>query len=280
MKWIMKRSLWMGLLFLFSAVGCANATERLFTYTYEPETMPQGALEFEQWTTLRAVRNNHVNKNHYMRWDLRQEIEYGVTDNYTLSFYLNEKSEYFRNPASHAKTNDFTFEGVSLENKWMVLDPARNPIGLSLYLEPTIGNSEFELEEKVILGQRYGNWKWAFNAVHATEWEDSNEPGKGTETEGELEFDFGLTYELNSHWNIGVEFRNHNEFPEYGGQSHTAFFVGPALAYRQEKWWAAFTFLTQVYGDNKTSPDPDGNDDLVLDKHELLNARLIVGVSF
>ena len=126
--------------FLLMVTGDAWATERLFSYTYEPETMPQGALEFEEWTTLRAIRNNHVGKNHYTRWDLKQELEYGVTDTYMVALYLNEKAEYFRNPVTFAKTNTFEFDGVSVENKWMVLNPATSPVGLSLYLEPRIGN--------------------------------------------------------------------------------------------------------------------------------------------
>lgn len=279
----LNRSLWIVVLLFSTWISNASATERLFTYTYEPETMPQGAFEVENWVTYRSTRNDAVGQNHYTRWDLRQEFEYGVTDNYLISFYLNEKSEYFRDPTTHDKTNEFKFEGVSIENKWMVLDPAKNLVGLSLYLEPTIGNGEFELEEKIILGQRFGankEWKWAFNAVHATEWEDAEDPDKGTETEGELEFDFGITREMNKHWNLGVEFRNHNEFPDYESHEHTAFFVGPVVNFRQENWWATFTFLTQVYGKNYTDPDPDGNSSLVLDEHELFNARLIIGISF
>ena len=84
--------------------------------------MPRGGLEFERWVTSRFIRNDTVGQDHYIRWDFREELEYGVTDNYTLSLYLNEKSEYFRNLATHAKTNEFEFEGVSVENKLMVLD--------------------------------------------------------------------------------------------------------------------------------------------------------------
>lgn len=270
----------LGVLFYVTFITSACATERLFTYTYEPETMPRGALEFEQWITSRFIRNDTVGQDHYTRWDLREEAEYGVTDNYTLALYLNEKSEYFRDPATHKKTNEFEFKGVSIENKLLILDPAKNPVGLSLYLEPSIGNGEFELEEKIILGQRFGHdkeWKWAFNAVHATEWEDSD---GGTKTEGELEFDLGITREFGKHWNVGVELRNHNELPDYDTWEHAAFFVGPVVTYHRENWWATFTFLTQAYGYNRVSPDPDGNSNLVLDEHELFNARLIIGISF
>src|SRR6266481_4940868 len=67
----------------------ASATERYFTYTYEPETMPKGALEYEQWVTLAAGRDAAVGQENYRRWVFREELEYGVTDNYTVSFYLN-----------------------------------------------------------------------------------------------------------------------------------------------------------------------------------------------
>ncbi len=273
---------------MFAFLGCficatASATTRNFTYTYEPETMPRGDKEFEQWVSLRTIRNDHAGQNHYTRWDLREELEYGVTDNYTLSLYLNEKSEYFRNPATNAKTNESEFEGVSLENKWMVVNPVGHPFGLSLYLEPRLGNGEFELEEKIILGQRFGRneaWKWAFNATHATEWKDSAVAGEGTKTEGELEFTFGLIKELNKRWSLGFEFRNHNEWPEYKEWEHTAFFLGPVVSYRSENWWVTLTALGQIYGKNYRSPDPDGNRSLVLDEHEVLNIRCVVGISF
>jgi hypothetical protein len=279
---IFKRTLF-GVLLGVLACGSAHATERLFTYTYEPETMPQGATEFENWVTLRTIRNDEVGQEHYTRWDLRQELEYGVTDNYTLSMYLNEKSEYFRDPATHEKTSEFQFDGVSLENKWMALNPAEHPIGLSLYLEPRIANGEWELEEKIILGQRFGKnqeWKWAFNATHATEWVDSEDPDEGIETEGELEFTFGLTREINKNWHLGFEFRNHNEIPEYEEWEHTAFFVGPVVTYQTDKWWVTVTAMGQVYGKNYLDPDPDGESNFVLDEHEYLNVRCIIGIDF
>src|SRR5215467_15667914 len=86
-------------------VGCglamtlvANADERRFTYTYEPETLPEGGAEFEQWVTLRTQRTSggEVKQGNYNLWELREELEYGVTDNYSVSLYLNTESESFR----------------------------------------------------------------------------------------------------------------------------------------------------------------------------------------
>ena len=50
------------------------ADERRFTYVYEPETLPAGAMEFENWVTLRTGRTSSVGQDNFNRWDLRQEL--------------------------------------------------------------------------------------------------------------------------------------------------------------------------------------------------------------
>lgn len=276
--------IFLGVLLLgLSAVSTAQASQRLFTYTYEPETMPQGAKEFENWVTLRTQRDDAVGQHNYNKWELRQEFEYGVTDNYTASLYLNESYEYFSNKETDPATGDETttrthesqFDGVSIENRWMILNPATNPVGLTLYFEPRFSGEELELEEKIILGQRSGDWKWAFNITHATEWSDDYD-----KTEGELEFTLGVTREMNKHWNLGVEFRNHNELPEYNEWENTVFFLGPVVSYRQDNWWITVTAMAQVYGKNYANPDPDGKSNFELEGHEYLNVRCAIGIEF
>jgi len=256
----------------------ADATERFFTYSYEPETMPQGAMEFEQWITLRSQRTKEgeVKKGNFNRWLLREEFEYGVTDNYTVGLYLNTRAESYRDfsqsPAEDVSS--FKFDGISLENRYQVLNAAEHKVGLTLYLEPTFSGEAAEIEQKIILGQRHGDWKWAFNLIHATEWEDNFH-----ETEGELEATFGITRLLGKRWALGLELRNHNEIPEYRKWENTALFAGPVIAYRQEQWWAALTVLPQVWGQN-FGEDPDNNRWLDLAGHERINVRLIFGISF
>jgi hypothetical protein len=147
-------------------------------------------------------------------------------------------------------------------------------VGLTLYLEPRIAGDEAELEEKIIVGQRHGKWKWTFNLTHATEWEDDFHS-----TEGEVEGSFGLAYNLNKHWAIGVEARDHNEIPEYEEWENTAVYLGPVVSYHTEKWWGALTVMPQIYGANFTG-DPDNNHHFELEGHEHLNVRLIFGMSF
>ncbi len=269
----MKNKICLGILAVALCLN-AQANERLFTYSYEPETMPAGAMEFEQWITLRAGRNSAVGQENYNRWDLREELEYGVTDNYTVSLYLNTKSESFRDPATNDNESEFKFEGISIENRYMVLNPADHAVGLSLYLEPRYSGEEAELEQKIILGQRHGNWKWAVNFTHATEWADNFH-----ETEGELEASLGIAYNVTKRFAIGLEARDHNELPEYERWENTALYVGPVVSYKTENWWAALTVMPQVWGAN-WGGDPDRNSHLELEGHERVNVRLILGFGF
>lgn len=269
----MKMLLAVGVAFA-AAATTSPADERLFTYTYEPETAPKGMFEFEQWITSRVGRNDTVSQRNFQRWQFREEFEYGVTDNYTVSLYVNHQYETFQDPGTGVRNSNYDWTGISLENKFMVLNPAEHAVGLALYLEPTYDGKNAEFEQKIILGQRHGDWKWALNLTHATEWEDHFR-----ETEGELEISFGLARQLSPRWSVGIEIRDHNELPEYARWENTALYLGPVISYRRERWWAALTVMPQVYGANYDG-DPDGNASLELEGHERWNVRFLFGLTF
>ena len=255
----------------------SQADERRFTYSYEPEVLPAGGTEFEQWVTLRTQRTSggEVKQGNFNLWELRQELEYGVSDNYSVSLYLNTAAESFRDYSQTPPTDrsHFDFQGISIENRYMLLNPAEHAVGLTLYLEPRYSGNQAEIEEKIILGQRHGNWKWAFNLTHATEWLDNLRT-----TEGEVEASMGLARDLNPHWSVGVELRDHNELPDYRIWENTALYIGPVVSYRQEKWWATITVMPQVFGANFHG-NPGGNSWLELEAHERVNIRLMIGIS-
>ena len=259
------------------AVINANADERRFTYSYEPEVLPKGALEFEQWVSLRSQRTSagSVGRENFNRWDIREELEYGVTDRYTVGLYLNARNDSYKNAKVDPRTevNSFDFKGFSIENRYMVLNPADNPIGLTLYGEGTFAGDEAELEQKIIIGQRHGDWKWTVNFIHETEWEHHFD-----EMKGEVELAMGITRDLNPNWSVGLEVRDHNELPEYETWDNTAIYAGPVVSFRQEKWWATLSFMPQVYGRNFNG-NPDGYRNLDLARHERYTARLLIGIS-
>jgi len=251
--------------------GRVEATERLFTYTYEPETMLQGATEVEQWVTLRAGKNSTVGKDNYNRWDLRTELEHGVTDNYTLGLYLLQfKAESYEDPATGADESEFEWKGIALENRYMLLNPAEHPIGLTAYLEGGYSGSEAFIEPKIIIGQRHGEWKWAANFIYENEWEDNL-----SEVTGIVEGTAGLARNLGNNWSIGLEVRSRNKWPNYSGFSSSALFVGPAVSYRKERFWGTLTVMPQVWGYNYNG-DPDGVSGLDLKDNERVLIRLIL----
>jgi hypothetical protein len=265
---------------LIATCAGASATERFFTYTYEPETLPKGALEYEQWLTSAIGRNAAVGQEQYHRWEFRHELEYGVTDRLSTSLYLNYSLTNFREPETRAvpprsrQVSHLQFDTVSLENRLMVLNPAEHRVGLTLYVEPTIGESQAEIEQKLILGQTYGDWKWALNLTHAVEWQDDFQT-----VEGEVEVSLGVALKISRHWRVGVEAREHNELPDYRVWENTAFYLGPVINYPAEGWWLTLTVMPQVVGANFAG-NVDNNHNLELEGHERWNVRLIAGISF
>jgi hypothetical protein len=257
-----------------AATITASAHERLFTYTYEPETMAKGAWEFENWATWRAYRNSAVGQNNFHRFEFRQSGEYGVTDNYTVELYFNSRQESFTDPATGDRHSGFRWDGFSLENRYQVLNPAEHKVGLTLYLEPRLSDDEFEIEQKIILGQRYKNWKWAVNLTHAAEWSEH-----WREREGELELTAGVSRLFGKHWGVGLEMRDHTEIPDYSEWENNAFYLGPVVSYRAERWWAALTVMPQIFGVNFTG-NIDSDHRFELEGHERLNTRLIFGIEF
>jgi hypothetical protein len=261
-----------GLLAVGALAVPARAHERRFTYIYEPETQLAGALEFENWVTLGTQRNSAVGQDNYNEWHFRQELEYGVTDRYTLGLYLNEKAESFRHPSTGANESSSEWDGISLENRFNVLNPADHAVGLTLYLEGRYSGEEAEIEEKIILGQRYGDWKWAVNFGNSTEWSNNLR-----DQEGEFEASFGLARDLSKHWSVGMETRGEMLAPDYKQLENAAVFLGPVVSYRHDKWWAALTVLPQIYGWNRDgSLDRNSHFDLV--DHTSVEVRLLIGI--
>jgi hypothetical protein len=259
-----------------SLVQPVMADEKRFTYSYEPETLPAGAMEFEQWVTLRTQRTKagEVGQQNYNKWELREELEFALTDRYSVSVYVNTDSEKYRSVTGGGDVSDFSFTGISLENRYMVWNPVDHAVGLTLYLEPRFSGDEAEIEQKIMLGQRHGDWKWALNLTHAIEWENQLH-----DIEGEFEASFGLARDLGKNWSLGIEARNKAAMPHYSQMEYDVINVGPVVSYRQEKWWAAFTVMPQVWGKNFDG-NPDDNRHLDLAHNERVNVRLIVGLSF
>ena len=193
---------------LLICAGIARADESIFAWTYTTDLLPKGRWEFEQWVTARWEKEHGT----YNVFDFREEFEYGVTDNFQVSLYLNHhyvkasNSIAAENPAHPGRRlpgafetggedvhaghdpaipfDSYHFESVSLELIYRLLSPYKHPFGLALYFEPAVGDQETELEWKILLQK---NWfedrlVWALNVNYELEYE-KEEDGDGNAME-------------------------------------------------------------------------------------------------
>ena len=258
-----------GLVLSASCAIPATASEPLFGYVYTTDLTPKGGVEFEQWTTARIGQA----QGRYLNLEMRSEIEYGITNDFQISGYLNYSylnasgnsvqglTEGLKIPWNHdprTPISTFRFDSVSVEAVWRVLSPYKDGIGLAFYVEPEIGPREQEFEFRVIVQKNFLDDRLvlAANGWAAIETEDSSnlvDPGsgdspvKGTNQASVLELDLGASYRFAPNWFAGIEYRNHNEFGNhgFGDQEHSANFIGPNIHYASQKWFATLTFLTQ-----------------------------------
>ena len=249
----------------------AHASQRRFTYTYESGVLTRGQVELEPWTTFRIGKEDY-----YSRIDQRVEFEVGLTNRLQTSFYLNMSAVTAQQESSLG--SEFEWGGFSNEWKLKLKDPVADPFGLALYFEWGASTSDVEVEAKVIVDKRAGNWLYAFNALIEPEWEFELEHGNDVEAENEITFEFDLAsaYFLSPSTSLGVEVRNHNLYFSEGGFQHSALFAGPVISYASEAWWATLTVLPQVAKLKGTEAD-EGNS-LVLTELEKLEVRLMFGV--
>jgi hypothetical protein len=248
---------------LFAGASAVLADERHFAYTYETDVLPAGQWEFEQWVT----NSNGREEGDFTRWDLRSEIEYGVTDRYSSALYLNWRS------TRDSESNETEFKGVSWENIYQILNPNLDPVGLGIYGEVSTDGLDYELEGKLLLSKPIGDFILAANAIYEAEWE--REDNK-TEEEATLEFTAGVAYKINPSWSLGVETRNKSAYPDglnLDGQEYNTWSVGPNLHYGSPKWWGTLTVLPQVWGNGDGS-----RGGRQLEHEEELEVRLLVGV--
>ena len=272
-----------------------HADENYFGYSYGSETLPKGKWELYSWTTGRFDKG----VGSYSALDLKQEVEYGVTDRFQMALEWNENYTNFTGGAGQesagsgtpAQRNRFSYRGNALEFKYAFSSPYKDPIGVALLVEPEYalmdspsGNKslEWELGARFILQKHFLEDRLiaALNLTNETEWERPR-PSHGASftTNFKPEVTAGLTYQIISNWFLGLETRYATELADANlhKQQDWAFSVGPALHYATSRWWATLTWLPQVAG---WHVDGSRSNSLDLIGHERNEVRLKVGFNF
>ena len=283
---------------VLSVAAPALAGESPFGYVYTTDTHPRGEREVEQWLT----RRHGQSRGDYDLWQARTEIEYGITDRLQTALYLNyDHVSAFHNRADgttgpgafvpdaadpDARYSRTFFQSFSSEWIYRLFSPYKDPIGLALYIEPSWGPDQRELETKLILQKNFLDDRlvWAANFTAAAEKERFH--GEW-EREGELELTTGLAYQIVPRWHAGVEYRHHRGYAGRGFAAdkrvYAASFLGPSVHYASRNWWVSATFLTQIanakaYSDDARADVVGGR--LYGEHHERNELRVKVGFTF
>lgn len=244
---------------VLAGASVARADERKFTYSYEAKTLPTGLWEFESWATLRAHRD--VGQVWFL--DLREEIEYGITDRLTVAGYLNLEVESLKNVPGEDDETELEFESVSAELKYKFTDPSSDVVGLLGYVEGSVGPDEQELELKLVVSKHLGPVTLAYNFI--VEFERAKEHGDW-ERETMLQHTFGASLELGSGFAAGAELVIRTPYAgTFKEKEETGVLVGPNAHYAAKSWWVTVTFLV-------LTGEPE--------EFEKYEARIIFGVNF
>ena len=210
-----------------------NAAERRFTYSYETTTMPAGAWEFELWSTWK----NYANRD---RFEFRHELEYGITDNLQVGFYLSDWR--LTNPDEGETEVEWRTAGAELI--YSMSDPVKDILGSALYGEFLIGPEKFALEGKLLLQKNFGPLALVYNFVLEAEWEGADYEEKV----GVIENTAGISYQISPNFLIGAEVLHEVEFAEWEEAGDNVLYVGPNVSFRKGSFFTTVTGLFQVTG--------------------------------
>ncbi|MDA1354198.1 MAG: hypothetical protein O3A01_07020 [bacterium] len=265
-----RKTVVLGAAIAFTAMSSAHADERLFTFSYEADTLPQGKFEYESWLTHKfGTEEGSLSK-----WEQRQEIEYGITDRLTTGFYLNTAQESYKGVPGKTDGTEFEFSGVSSEWKYQVLNPYLSPVGVLAYFEAGYSGLESALEEKIILQHNAGEKvTLVSNIIFEQEYEYE---GRKIEDEGKFELSLGGSYKLTPNWSLGLEALNVSKYEasDYRTWERGYTYAGPNVHYGNSKWWLTGTFMTLVQSDNGQNSEID------LVNNEQYRLRVIFGYLF
>ena len=243
--------------------GSARADEPLFGFVYTTDLLPKDQKEVEQWLTWRTQKAH----GYYDQLENRTEFSYGVSDSFQLSGYLNYNwTHAYRNAVDRTtappeqfadfpagpdeKFNAARFVGVSIEALYRIMSPYTDPVGLAVYLEPTVGTNFREIETRIILQKNFFDDRLviAANLTIAPELRQHVPPPKN---ETDVNWSVGVSYRFAPSWSFGWEFQNEREDNDLGivavGKwTNDAYYTGPTLHYGGERFFATLTVWEQL----------------------------------
>jgi hypothetical protein len=216
----------------------AAATPRTFPFTYPYHTLPAGEPELEQYVDIVPTRVSREKDDGTLegvlshRYVLQTEFEYGITDRLEGAFYV-----VFRQAGELGAP--LRFQGVKQRLRYRLATEAEWPVGVAVYFEVAEFHDEIEIEEKIILGRRFGRLQILANAWFEQEYYFQDQVSKFIYNPT-----VGASWEISPRLIPGLEYWVRGRFggSETGGTEMDApsaahHYLGPTLLLQGRKMW-------------------------------------------
>ncbi len=227
--------------------------ERQYAFTTEYRTIPKNQFEIEQHTTSKVPHKNTSNENSF---EYQTEIEWGVTDHWTLAHYESWQTENHAGYDDDGRpVKDVTkYSGFKFENKYRFGEKGKYWLDPLVYLEiahdPREEHAPVTLEEKIVLSKDLGRFNFVYNQIM------ESVANRGGRTEHA--FAFGANYAVLDDLHVGVETKGQYWNPE---GHHNEIAAGPTISWASQYFWATGSVL---FGVNRAAND--------------IESRVIIGV--
>ncbi len=241
------------LLLLFLAPRDVLAHSPKTPWLYEPRTMPKGHVEYEQVVTWKT---NKKSDSRFDEFRFRHAIEWGVTDEFQLAFYVAD----WRHKRTAEEEHTY-FHDVAVEAIYQLQAPNPDQIGSALYGELKYGSEFIELEGKLLLEMELDQVNLLYNFTIEAEWEGQD----FDEDKGKIENAFAITYQPKPSYTLGLQAIWEIEFPDWEEQGDDVVYIGPSVSWQTEGSWFSVSPIFQVT-DIDSEPD--------------LQVRLMFGIDF
>jgi hypothetical protein len=258
-----------------------RADDRPFAWAYTTDIEAKGEKEIEQELTWSS---GHVHEA-FQSVESRSEFEYGITDDFQGSFYLNYDWSRTRSHDPLAPAETSSLPGVSGEFIYRLMNVYFDPIGLALYAEPTIGNGTRSFELKALLQKNFLNdrLRLALNINAENRWIKNGLGSYGQSSA--LEFFTGAAYNVTPEWSVGAEFDNERGYDGLilGGSpiyTENAYFLGPTVQYVGHPLRVILGVQTQLPCASDPTHTPGATDNGYLSGAERFRARLRFAADF
>jgi len=166
-----------------------------------------------------------------------------------------------------SRFDESRFQGFSFEGIYRILSPYTDPIGLALYVEPTVGPNLRELESKAIVQKNFLDDRLVFAAnltlAQEMRWMKTDLNGSGEpaswDRETDLNLGIGVSYRFAPNWSAGIELEHEREYSSFHlskkYRTNVATYLGPNIHYGGKDFFVTATFLTQVGGGKDYASD-------------------------